>query len=299
MLTRRYGRMEAVKDVSFSIPQKEVFALLGPNGSGKSTLLRMLCGYLQPSAGSVSILGHDLLNEPRHAKSAIGYVPDESSLYGHMEVQAFLRYMAALKNVPSTALQSRVRSVIERLALGEVLGKKIGALSRGYRQRVSIAQAIVNQPKIVFMDEPTNGLDPTQIRQWRQLMLDLAEDCTVIFTSHILDEVVAIADRVGLLVAGQLRAIESLSADTSLVEILVRNRDLKKIRSMQGSTINNTYPVENDLARVSLSLDSNETMPSIISALTANDVDIFSAKPVNSDLEAVFFGALTEQEKAG
>jgi ABC-2 type transport system ATP-binding protein len=214
-VSRSFGRIRALSNVSLTITRNETFALLGPNGSGKSTLLDIICGNLQPSHGDVRIGDHSIIESAGAAKALLSYVPDESDLYGHMTVREFLVFMAGIKGVAEGELVERVSAGTERLNLGSVRNQKIATLSRGFRQRVAIAQALLNDPQVVLLDEPSNGLDPMQLRDWRHLMKTLSRQTTVIFTSHVLDDVMALAHRVGLLVNGELRTIVSLERGTS------------------------------------------------------------------------------------
>lgn len=218
-VTKLYGRVAAVRDVSLQVAQGEVLGLLGPNGSGKTTLLRMLTGYLLPSAGRLSIAGHDTVREAMAARRRIGYVPESVPLYSHMRVREFLGFMARLRGVPRGAVADAVGRVGERLSLGEVMRAPIRTLSRGYRQRVAIAQALVHTPDVVILDEPTNGLDPRQIIETRKLILSLAGEHTVLISSHILGEIEKVAHRVAILLRGELLTVRSV-ADTPDLEAL-------------------------------------------------------------------------------
>ncbi len=217
--TKFYGRFAAVRDVSLQVAQGEVLGLLGPNGSGKTTLLRMLTGYLLPSAGRLSVAGHDTVREAMAARRRIGYVPESVPLYSHMRVREFLSFMARLRGVPSAAVADAVGRAGERLSLGEVMRAPIRTLSRGYRQRVGIAQALVHAPDVVILDEPTNGLDPRQIIETRKLIQGLAGEHTVLISSHILGEIEKVAHRVAILLRGELLAVRSV-ADTPDLEAL-------------------------------------------------------------------------------
>ena len=213
-VSRRFGAIRAVDAVSFSVPATQVVALLGPNGSGKSTLLRMMCGYLQPTSGDIHIAGHSITQAPSLAKSCLSYVPDECELYEHMPVQQFLRFMGELKGVDKAHLGRRINEVIDDLSLAAVVKQQIGALSRGFRQRVAIAQALLSGPSILLLDEPSNGLDLMQVQQWYELMATISQRCAIVFTSHVFDDVVKLADQVCLLSNGKL--INQLSIDSSL-----------------------------------------------------------------------------------
>ena len=209
-LSKRYGRRLAVNDVSFEVYEREVMGLLGPNGSGKSTILRMITGYLRPSAGTVTVDGHDVLAGVE-ARRHVGYVPEDGPLYPYMRVDEMLAFAGRLRGLVGAALDRRVAAACDRLGLGGVRNSQIGRLSRGYRQRVALAQAVLHQPKLLVLDEPTNGLDPRQIIEFRGLVRGLAEDCAVLMTSHILSEIERIADRVAILLDGRLLTVERLA----------------------------------------------------------------------------------------
>jgi ABC-2 type transport system ATP-binding protein len=203
-LVKRYGSRPAVRGVSFAIEEGEIIGLLGPNGSGKSTILRMLAGYLQPTAGSVRIAGVDAGLDSVAARQKVGYVPEDAPLYDGMRVGEFLRFMAAIKGVAGRATGAAVDAAVARLDLGPVLGMPIGKVSRGYRQRVAIAQALVNDPPLLILDEPTNALDAYQVIGVRELVRSMAGRRTVLFASHVLAEIERVATRVMILRDGLL-----------------------------------------------------------------------------------------------
>jgi ABC-2 type transport system ATP-binding protein len=194
-----------------------VFGLLGPNGSGKTTFIRLLSGYLLPTAGRLEIEGLDSVRDSRRARALIGYVPEAAPVYGNMRVREFLAFMTRLRGVAAKQVDAAVERVIATLALGSVADRQTRTLSRGYRQRTAIAQALVHDPPIVILDEPTNGLDPRQIIEIRELIRSLAGRHTVILSSHILPEVARLADRVGILLNGRLLGVRAM-ADTPDLE---------------------------------------------------------------------------------
>ena len=218
-VSKLYGRVAAVSDVTLSVRRGEVLGLLGPNGSGKTTLLRMLTGYLRPTAGRLSVAGFDIDAQRMEARRRVGYVPESLPLYSHMRVREFLRFMAELRGLHAAAAEAAVAEVAEQVALGDRLHAPIRTLSRGYRQRVAIGQALVHKPDVLILDEPTNGLDPRQIIETRRLIRELAGKRTVIMSSHILGEVEKVADRVAILLTGRLLSVESV-ADTPDLEAL-------------------------------------------------------------------------------
>lgn len=203
-LNRTYGSLHAVRDVSFTISQGEVIGLLGPNGAGKTTIMKMMCGYLEPSSGSVTINGIDVGQDTKLAQSFIGYLPENLPVYPEMTVVSYLEYAAGLRGVAAEHQAAEIRRVLDATDLRGRAMDKIGSLSRGLKQRVGVAQALLGSPKVLVLDEPTNGLDPTQTLQMRELIRKLSETSTVIVSTHILSEVEAMCDRVLMVRSGKL-----------------------------------------------------------------------------------------------
>jgi len=229
-LAKRYGDLVAVSDVSFTVQPGEVVGFLGPNGAGKTTTMRILTGFLPPTDGSAVIDGHDIFTDPLAARRAIGYLPETPPVYPEMSVDGYLGYVAKLKDVPRGQRKAAVDRAIERCGLADVRRRLIGALSKGYRQRVGLAQAIVHDPPVMIFDEPTVGLDPIQIREIRALICELASARdgrarTVILSTHILPEVEAICRRVIIMHRGRKALdapIEELRKQGSLEEVFAR-----------------------------------------------------------------------------
>ena len=211
-LLRRYGNDTAVNNVNLKLMQGEVLGLLGPNGAGKTTTLRMLTGNLTPSAGSISICGVDLLEKPHQAKVYLGYLPEIPPLYQDMTVDEFLRFAAQLHQVSNRDIQSALDRAKQRCGLVDRGAQLINTLSKGYQQRVGIAQAIIHSPDIIILDEPTTGLDPNQMREIRELIRELRSISSVILSTHILSEVESVCDRVNIMHQGQLVLDETLAA---------------------------------------------------------------------------------------
>ena len=203
-LSKYYGAFVAVEDISFSIPQGQVVAFLGPNGAGKTTMMRMLTGYLAPSAGEAAIAGHDVRRDRIAASQRLGYLPENGPMYPDMTPLELLRFFGEARRMAGTTLRERIDAVIDLCALELVTEKPIGKLSRGYRQRVGMAQALLHDPDVLIMDEPTAGLDPNQIRQFRENIQRLGRTKTLLISTHILHEADAVADRVLLVNSGRL-----------------------------------------------------------------------------------------------
>ena len=226
-LCKRYGGLTAIRGVSFEIAKGEVVGFLGPNGAGKTTTMRILTGYLPPTEGSALVGGFDLARAPRDAKRVTGYLPETPPLYPEMRVQDYVAYVAALHDVPRGLRKAMVERALGACGLEPVAKRVISTLSKGYRQRVGLAQAIVHEPAVLVLDEPTSGLDPIQIAEIRELIRRLAaeEGRTVILSTHILAEVEAICQRVLLIAYGQLRldtTLDALRAQGSLEQVFVR-----------------------------------------------------------------------------
>jgi ABC-2 type transport system ATP-binding protein len=229
-LSKRYGATRALNDLSFTIRKGEVVGFLGPNGAGKTTTMRILTGYLAPSGGQALVGGVDVAAEPLTTRKQIGYLPESAPLYNDMMVIDFLEYVAELREVPEAQARERLRGIVKRCGLSEVLGKDIGQLSKGYRQRVGLAQALVHDPALLILDEPTSGLDPNQIVEIRQLIKDLGREKTIMLSTHILPEVQATCDRVIIVAEGKLVADSTPSAlveqeSGAIVNVVVRPKD--------------------------------------------------------------------------
>src|SRR5262245_28008797 len=216
-LSKRFGARLAVDAVSFDVEGREVFGLLGPNGSGKSTILRLVTGYLRPTAGRARVAGIDVVRDGPAARRRIGYVPESAPLYGHMRVAEFLAFMGRLRGLSGTGLARAGDAAVDRLALGPVRSVIIERPSHGYRQGVSLAQAVLHEPALVVLHEPSHGLAPREIIALRGLRRQLAQNCAVLVTSHILSEIERTADRVAILLDGRLLTIEAIGRETAAV----------------------------------------------------------------------------------
>ncbi|SHK77696.1 gliding motility-associated ABC transporter ATP-binding subunit GldA [Hymenobacter psychrotolerans] len=210
-LTKTFGAQTAVNDISFTVGKGEILGFLGPNGAGKSTTMKMATGYLPPSAGTIVIEGYDVQAAPLEVRRRVGYLPEHNPLYLDMYVHEYLEFIGSVHGLSGSGLRQRVRQLVERVGLGREQNKQIGALSKGYRQRVGLAQALIHDPGVLILDEPTTGLDPNQIGEIRSLIRELGQDKTVIFSTHILPEVAALCSRAVIINRGRLVADSPVS----------------------------------------------------------------------------------------
>lgn len=208
-LSKSYGRHLAVDKISFEVAQGEVVGFLGPNGAGKTTTLRMLTGFLPPTSGAARIAGHDIFRESLDVRRHIGYMPENVPLYTEMRVKEYLRFRGALRGLSGSRLRKRLGEVLEICGLSDVRRKMIKTLSKGYRQRVGLADALIHEPDLLILDEPTNGLDPNQIRAIRRLIQDLGEKHTILLSTHILSEVEMTCDKVVIIDGGRVKAADT------------------------------------------------------------------------------------------
>jgi ABC-2 type transport system ATP-binding protein len=233
-LTKRYAHTTAVDQISFDVPQGQIVGFLGPNGAGKTTTMRMLTCFLSPTNGTATVAGFDILEQPLEVKKRIGYLPETPPVYPEMRVGEYIAFVGQLKGLSGTALHSRVDYACERCSVADVRNKLIGKLSKGYRQRVGLAQAIVHNPDVLILDEPTAGLDPKQINETRDLIKSLAGDHTIILSTHILPEVSQTCERVIIINKGKIVATDSVSnlqtrarsGEAVLLEVAGRNGSL-------------------------------------------------------------------------
>ena len=236
-LTKKYARNLAVDHISFEVQKGEIVGFLGPNGAGKTTTMRMLTCFLPPTSGSATVAGFDVLEQPLDVKKRIGYLPETPPLYPEMETTEYLTFVGRLKGLPTAELKKRVDYVCERCAITDVKTKLLGKLSKGYRQRVGLAQAIIHNPDVLILDEPTAGLDPKQINETRDLIKGLAGDHTIILSTHILPEVEQTCQKVIIINKGKLVATDSVQnlqsrargAESMLVEVAGRNGHLDPV----------------------------------------------------------------------
>lgn len=219
-LSKRYGTVKAVEGVTFAVGRGEIVGLLGPNGAGKTTTMRMLTTFLPPTSGRASLAGHDVLDEPLEVRRRVGYLPESVPLYTEMRVREYLTYRAKLKDVPRARRAKAIDEVVARCQLGDVEYRVLGHLSKGYRQRVGLAEAMVHDPDILILDEPTAGLDPIQIREVRALIRELGDRHTILLSTHIMTEVEAVCGRVIIIARGQIALddrLDRIKAESTIV----------------------------------------------------------------------------------
>lgn len=288
-LTRVYGTFNAVSEVSFSISKGEVVGLLGHNGAGKSTIMKMLTGYLEPTAGTIRVDGLEMGRDTRAIQARIGYLPENCPVWPEMTVIDFLAYHADLSGVAPSLRSGAIARAIRRTALSEKASARIETLSRGYRQRVGVAQAILHDPDIVILDEPTNGLDPTQVGEMRGLIRELSRSATVILSTHVLQEVRAVCERVLIMRAGKLEVderIEALEYASGLT--LSTDRDLSDRLAALAGVTGVTKQIQ-AAGRIRFQLDAApEAAPAVARAVCETGAQLFALEPRRRDLETIF-----------
>jgi len=290
-LSRHYGRFVAVKNISFDVKRGQILGFLGPNGAGKTTIMQMITGTLAPTTGQIEVAGYDLFDQPLKAKGAIGYLPELPPLYREMQVDEYLRFCAQLHQIPRKSIASAVSRVIEQCGLNTVSGRLIGHLSKGYQQRVGIAQAIIHSPTVVILDEPTIGLDPIQIREIRTLIRNLGEEHSVILSTHILPEVQAVCNQVQIIKQGQLVLNDTISGlfsemQTTHLQIALHRpptvEALKQISGVQAVEV----PKPNCF-RIQHAADDNPA-EALVEKAVAGNWGLYELIPEQRSLEQVF-----------
>ena len=293
-LTRTYGDLTAVDQVSFEVGRGEIVGLLGHNGAGKTTIMKMLTGYLEPTDGSIEIDGLDIGTDREAVQQRIGYLPENDPLYYEMTVIDYLDYAATLHGVPDAERADRIREAIVKTELSSKVTDTIGTLSRGFCQRVGVAQAILHSPLVLFLDEPTNGLDPTQVQHMRDLIRSLAEHATVILSSHILQEVQAICDRIIIIHNGQKvldSTMEELLASKRLLVAVDAEpeRALDLFNSIDGVATVEPMAQQGPGHCYALDLgnldDPAQTAPIVASQIAIEGWKLYALQPERHDLE--------------
>src|SRR5881227_1630110 len=302
-LTKWYGPRLAVDRVSLAVDAGEIMGLLGPNGSGKTTILRILAGYLRPSAGTARIAGLDVVDDSLAARRCVGYVPEDVPLYGGMAVREFLVFMGRLKGLTAPGLSGAVSEAMHRLRLEQMHDVQIGRLSRGYRQRVVIAQALLGNPALLILDEPTNGLDPHQIIEMRELIRSLGGERTILVTSHILGEIERVADRVAILLDGRLLGVHALRGSGMAQRLRVRIRgDDQHVRTCLAR-VPGVTAVEAEgepaISATTYVVDADRSVgEALATAVVGNGFGLLAMEPAPVDLEALFLRLTAQRTEA-
>ena len=305
-LTKFYGNFPAIENVSFDVPKGQVLGFLGPNGSGKTTTMRILTGFMPPSAGTIKIAGYDILTQSLEARKHIGYLPESVPLYTDMVVADYLRFMGKIRGMNDKALDTRTKDVIGICHLEDYAATIIGKLSKGYRQRVGLAQAIIHEPDILFLDEPTIGIDPIQVVETRELIKELGREHTIILSSHILPEVEMICQRILIIHEGQVVAEDTpknLSQhlkSTEKLELEIRgptNEIVDALRSLKGvnEVIHQKLPNENTFTvESSQSTDIREAISNLV---VSKQWGLLKLNPISLSLEDIFIALTKEVEE--
>ncbi len=288
-LSRHYGAVRAADNVSFSIESGEIVGLLGHNGAGKTTVMKLLTGFIEPTSGEAWVNDICVQKDPVAAQACIGYLPESQPFYGEMTVADYLTFSAAMRGIPIDERGDRVRKVLADTDLDKRYLDAIEKLSRGYQQRVSVAQAILHEPPVLILDEPTNGLDPTQTMHMRELIQRLAESSTVILSTHIMQEVEAICDRVLIMRDGQLVVDERLDELNRATRIALRsNASREQLGKLTGLRIDKGSTSNEHFLNVGDKVDTSTKIQEIVPQLVAADVSIYGIGPERNDLETLF-----------
>jgi gliding motility-associated transport system ATP-binding protein len=310
-LTKRYARNTAVDHISFEVEKGQIVGFLGPNGAGKTTTMRMLTCFLTPTGGSATVAGFDILEQPLEVKKRIGYLPENPPVYPEMRTGEYLSFVGQLKGLTGSELRSRVDYACERCSVADVRNKLIGKLSKGYRQRVGLAQAIIHNPEVLILDEPTAGLDPKQINETRDLIKSLAGDHTIILSTHILPEVSQTCERVIIINRGKVVATDSVSnlqrragsGESVLVEVAGRNGSLnlaavrQKLEQVNG--VNRVALKEDGQRRAIFEVEGKKDASirgDLARAIVESGWDLNELRAASMSLEEIFL-QLTEEEK--
>ena len=295
-LTKIYGQQKAVDHISFSINKGEIVGFLGPNGAGKSTTMKIATGFLPPSHGSITVNGFDVVEQPMQVKKIIGYLPEHNPLYLDMFVHEYLNFIGKVYQIPSNQLKARVSEIISMCGLELEQNKLIGSLSKGYRQRVGLAQALIHNPEVLILDEPTTGLDPNQIIEIRKLIKEVSKNKTVIFSTHIMQEVQAICDRVIVINRGKIVAddlLKNLTGNKNATVIVVEFKErisTEHFFSIHG--VEKIIPEANQL-RIFVS-HGIDIRPELLRITSEKNISLLSLKQEENSMEEIFRTLTTE-----
>lgn len=313
-LTKRYGRFTAVEDVSFRVERGEILGFLGPNGAGKSTTMRILTGYMPATEGTATVAGYNVFEQPIEAKQRTGYLPETPPLYPDMTVREYLTFVAKIKGVPSGERSQRIATVMARTHVADMANRACGKLSKGYKQRVGLAQAIIHNPDVLILDEPTAGLDPKQIIETRQLIRELAGDHTIILSTHILPEVSQTCQRVVIINKGKVVAVDTpdnLTARLRGSETMYVQVDTAGAAGAVGGEAESALAQVPGVVRVARQDDRNGTVAFEVDSEKGRDVrrelartvvshgwGLLELRPARVSLEDVFLSLTTEDAGA-
>lgn len=300
-LTKVYGARTAVNDLSFHVKKGEVVGFLGPNGAGKSTTMKILTGFMPATDGTARVAGFDVFEQPLEVKKNVGYLPETPPVYLEMKVVDYLDFAARIHQVPSAQVRSAVQTAIEKTGLGDVRGRLVGNLSKGYRQRVGLAQALLHNPQVLILDEPTVGLDPKQIIEIRELIKSLAGDHTVILSSHILPEVTATCQRIIVINKGRIVAEDSIDRLTTrlkkglIYSLQVKNPSQEGIAALKK--INGVSDITQDHDKVTIQIHPGtaEIRDLIVEAAVHHKMGVLEFGAERVSLEEVFLQLTTEE----
>ncbi|MBM3818458.1 MAG: ABC transporter ATP-binding protein [Acidimicrobiia bacterium] len=307
-LTKRYGPFTAVSDVSFRVERGEILGFLGPNGAGKTTTMRVLTGYMPPSEGKAVVAGYDVFEQPLEAKRRTGYLPETPPLYPEMSVRDYLTFVSKIKGVPRGERKSRVESSMERTRIADVADRHCGKLSKGYRQRVGLAQALLHNPEVLILDEPTAGLDPKQIIETRQLIKQLAGDHTIILSTHILPEVSQTCQRVVIINKGRVVAVDTpdnltsklRGSETMYVQVDAAGADAKSaLETVAGVTRVIAADTRGGVTGYEVESGSGEDVRrQLAAAVVQRGWGLLELRPLRMSLEEIFLSLTTEESPA-
>jgi ABC-2 type transport system ATP-binding protein len=298
-LVKSFGNFVAVDGINLSVARGEVLGFLGPNGAGKTTTMRMIAGFLTPTSGRASVCGHDVAVDPIAVKQAIGYMPEGSPSYDDMTVRAFLEFIAAVRGLEGEAATKAIDRAVERVILGDMMDRPIDVLSKGYKRRVGLAQAILHDPPVLILDEPTDGLDPNQKHHVRSLIKEMAADKAIIISTHILEEVAAVCTRAVIIGHGKLLAdgtSEQLLArlpDYHAVAVIIpavqSDAAIAALRNVAGVAYTQSYALDNGLIRLrAIPKDNLPILPDVATALRNNGINVSQIFQDRGDLDDVF-----------
>jgi ABC-2 type transport system ATP-binding protein len=305
-LTKYYGPIVAIQALSFRVDKGEILGLLGPNGAGKTTTMRILSGFMPASSGRASVAGYDVFAQPLEVRRRVGYLPENVPLYREMTVQGYLRFVAEVKGIPSAQRTTKVGEVMEACGVRDMQRRLIGGLSRGYRQRVGLAQALLNDPPVLILDEPTVGLDPRQIIDIRQIIKDLRHEHTVILSTHILPEVSMTCDRVVIISGGQVTAVDTpenltergqshrrmhLEVQGPEDAVLVHLRGIKGVLQVEKDGVSPDGAPTYTLATVK----ERDLRAEVAQAVVQQGWQLLELRPIRLSLEEVFVQLVTEE----